>query len=99
MAVIHVTEAEAARDLHALLEKASEGMEIEIESAGGFFKLASVEPREEILFTARHTAPRRASEVLADMEKNASNALLDPGFSEHLQTVIDEGQRETWTKF
>ncbi len=79
MAVIHVTEAEAARDLHTLLTQARGGDQIQIEGAAGVFTLASLEPSIDILSIPRHTKPRRASEVLADMEKNPSNVTLDPG--------------------
>ena len=87
MAVIHVTEAEAARDLHALLDNVREGNEVRIEA-------------EDTLFSVQLTSdlkPRRLSEAIAALEKRGSNAVLPSGFAEDVLDGIQSHQHEYLT--
>ncbi len=81
MAVIHITEAEAARDFSAVLAKASAGEEVQIKGATDTFALVRVE-------RWRKDEPRLLSDVLADLEKSGSNALLDDQWGNDLEAVI-----------
>lgn len=80
METIHISEAEAARDLSALLERVRSGAEVVIE--------AEVAPSVVLrAVTARPT--RRLAESLRLAREYGSPATLDGGFAADLGTVID----------
>ena len=82
MAVLHITEAELARDLHAVLEKVRRGAEIVVE-----------QDRQPVVILRPAEPPRRKlSEVLARMPKD-STATMDADFARDVEAAI-ESHRE-----
>jgi antitoxin (DNA-binding transcriptional repressor) of toxin-antitoxin stability system len=78
MAVLHITEAELARDLHAVLEKVQNGAEVVIEQdSHPVAVLRAAEPRR-----------RKLSEIAASLSEH-STATLDPDFAADVQEYID----------
>lgn len=80
MAVIHISEAEAARDFAALLARVRAGAEIVIDndvSSSVVLRVASERP------------VRRLSESLRMAREHGSTATLDGGFAADLETVIN----------
>jgi len=92
MAIIHVTEAEAARDLSEILAKVRAGEEVHI--AEGDRTIAIVQPPP---ITA---APKTLSEAIRWAEKENLPILLDDRFTDDLEQVIcnheHEGFRNLW---
>lgn len=82
MDVLHITEAELARDLHAVLEKVRSGAEV------------IVEQNHQPVAVLRSATPARRtiSEALALMPKNSS-ATMDKDFARDIAAAI-EGHRE-----
>ena len=82
MAQVHISEAELARDLHAVLEKVRQGLEV------------VVEHDHQAVAVLRPAVPprRKISEVLARMPKN-STATMDADFARDVEAAI-EGHRE-----
>jgi antitoxin (DNA-binding transcriptional repressor) of toxin-antitoxin stability system len=82
MAVVHITEAELARDLHAVLQKVRQGLEVVVEHNHQAVAVLSpaVPPR------------RKISDVLARMPKN-STATMDADFARDIEAAI-ESHRE-----
>jgi hypothetical protein len=87
MAVIHISEAEAARDLPALLAKVREGEEVRINSGSDTFAIVSKGHSQS-------AKPRLASEILAALERDGSTATLDPGFADDVEEAIRSHQHE-----
>jgi antitoxin (DNA-binding transcriptional repressor) of toxin-antitoxin stability system len=78
MAQLHMTEAELARDLHAVLLKVRQGVEVVVE-----------QDRQPVAVLRSSDPPRRRiSEVLALMPKD-STAIMDDGFARDIQAAID----------
>jgi len=78
MAQVHMTEAELARDLHAVLERVRQGIEVVVE-----------QDRQPIAILRASDPPsRRVSEVLALMAKD-STAIMDADFARDIQAAID----------
>jgi len=78
MAVLHISEAELARDLAAVLDRVQAGAEIVIErNARPVAVLRAAEPRR-----------RRLSEILAALPED-STATIDPDFAADVQVFID----------
>ena len=70
MATVRITEAELARDLHAVLEKVRQGVEVVVE-----------QDRQPVAVLRASEPPRRrVSEVLALMPKDSA-ATMDAGFA------------------
>ncbi|MEP6963721.1 MAG: hypothetical protein ABI995_16710 [Acidobacteriota bacterium] len=82
MAVLHITEAELARDLHAVLEQVRSGAEV------------IVEQDHQPIAVLRSTAPprRTISQVLALMPKHSA-ATMDADFALDVAAAI-ESHRE-----
>lgn len=80
MAVIHISEAEAARDLHGLLARVRAGEEIVIE------KEASP---AVVLRVAVERPLRRLSESLRLAKEHGSTVTLDGGFARDLEAVVN----------
>jgi antitoxin (DNA-binding transcriptional repressor) of toxin-antitoxin stability system len=78
MAQLHMTEAELARDLHAVLEKVRQGVEVVVE----------LDRQPVAVLRASDPPRRRVSEVLALMPKD-STATMDAGFASDIQAAID----------
>ena len=78
MAVFHITEAELARDIAAVLDRVQAGAEVVIErDAKPVAVLRAAEPRR-----------RRLSEIAVSLPKD-STATLDAGFAADVQAFID----------
>jgi antitoxin (DNA-binding transcriptional repressor) of toxin-antitoxin stability system len=82
--VIHISEAEAARDFATLLARVRAGAEVVIESDGGMLPVAVL----------RAPAPprRTISECIALLPEN-STAVMDPDFARDVEAAI-ESHRE-----
>jgi antitoxin (DNA-binding transcriptional repressor) of toxin-antitoxin stability system len=78
MAVLHISEADLARDVHAVLDRVQSGAEVIVErNAQPVAVLRAAEPRR-----------RKLSEIAAALAKD-STAAVDPCFSKDVQEVID----------
>ncbi len=78
MAVLHMTEAELARDLHAVLDRVQSGAEIVIERNAQ--PVAVLRPAQ--------LKRRKLSEIVASLSEQ-STATIDPDFAADVQTFID----------
>ena len=91
MAIIHVSEAEAARDLSGILAKVRAGEEVHI--AQGDKTIAILQPPPAI-------APKTLSEAIRWAEREDLPVLLDDKFTDDLEQVIcnheNEGFRNLW---
>ncbi len=86
MSVIHISEAEAARDFAALLARVRAGAEVIIESDARAVAIVRPAP-------AQPGPGRLLSESIASAEARGSAATLDGGFARDLEAVI-AGHRE-----
>jgi antitoxin (DNA-binding transcriptional repressor) of toxin-antitoxin stability system len=86
MAALHISEAELARDLHAVLEQVRQGDEVVVEE--DHHPVAIIKPAEQ--------AGRLLSESIAiarQREKErGSPVLLDPDFAEDLEDIVRNRQ-------
>jgi antitoxin (DNA-binding transcriptional repressor) of toxin-antitoxin stability system len=82
---VHMTEAEVARDLNAVLEKVQQGVEVVIEQ----------DHRPVAVIKPSTTVGRPISEVVADLKARGSNAVIDDDFARDIQAGID-AHREPW---
>jgi len=80
-----MTEAEVARDLHAVLEKVQRGIAVVIEQ----------DHRPVAVIKPSKPAGRPISEVIADLEARGSNAVIDDDFARDVEEGIN-AQREPW---
>jgi antitoxin (DNA-binding transcriptional repressor) of toxin-antitoxin stability system len=85
MGMVRITEAELARDLHAVLNRVKEGAEVIVEQ--DHRPVAVIKPS-----TARG---RMISEVLADLKSRASTAVMDEDFARDIEEGI-KAQRQPW---
>jgi hypothetical protein len=79
MVVLHISEAELARDVHAVLEKVCQGAEVVIERNNHPLAVIRATP----------TSVRGISDVIAELEARGSHATLDENFSSDLDEVIN----------
>jgi len=78
MAQVHMTEAELARDLHAVLEKVRQGAEVIIED--GYRRVAVIKPIE---------GPGRSiDECIAIARARGSSATIDDDYAKDLEEII-----------
>jgi hypothetical protein len=82
---VHMTEAEVARDLHTVLEKVRQGMEVVIEQ----------DSRPIAILRAPLVKGRMISEVIAALEASGANAVIDEDFARDVEEGI-EAHREPW---
>jgi len=92
---VTLTESEFAQDVVAVLSKARAGEEIIIENDLGSVRLTRIPASARGHLIPRYTEPRLLSEILADLEKNPSSALMPEGFAADVEAVIKEHQNET----
>ena len=85
MATIHMSEAELARDLHAVLERVKQGVEVVIEQDQR--AVAVIKPSQPV--------GRMISEIAADLKARGSNAVMDDGFAHDIEEGI-KAQRQPW---
>ena len=79
MTQVHITEAELARDLHAVLEKVRQGTEVIVERDHAPVALIQPPPR----------AGRPLSECIALAKQHGSSVTLDDEFGKDLEEVIN----------
>jgi antitoxin (DNA-binding transcriptional repressor) of toxin-antitoxin stability system len=82
---VHLTEAELARDVHAILAKVREGLEVIIEQ----------DNLPVAVLKAPQVKGRRISEVIAALEASGANAVLDEEFARDVEEGIN-AYREPW---
>jgi hypothetical protein len=83
--MVRMTEAEVARDLHTVLEKVRQGMEIVIEQ----------DSRAVAVIKAPVVKGRKISEVIAELEASGANATLDEDFARDVEEGI-RARRQPW---
>ena len=82
---VRMTEAEVARDLHTVLAKVREGVEVIIEQ----------DSRPVAVIKAPVVKGRKISEVIAALEASGANAVLDEDFARVVEEGI-RGRRQPW---
>jgi antitoxin (DNA-binding transcriptional repressor) of toxin-antitoxin stability system len=82
---LHMTEAEVARDLHTVLEKVRQGVEVVIEQ----------DNRPVAVLKAPAVKGRMISEVIAGLEASGANAVIDDDFARDIEEGI-KAHREPW---
>ena len=85
MMTVHLTEAELARDVHAVLEKVQQGIEVVIEQ----------DSRPVAVLKAPQVKGRKISEVIAALEASGANAVMDEDFARDVEEGI-KAHREPW---
>ncbi len=85
MATVHMSEAEVARDLHAVLAKVRQGVEIVIEQDHRPFAVLKSSP----------PVGRLISEIVADLKARGSKAVMDDDFARDIEEGI-KAQRQPW---
>jgi len=80
-----MTEAEVARDLHAVLEKVQQGVEVVVEQ--NHRPIAVIRPSRP--------AGRPISEIIADLKSRGSKAVIDDDFARDIEEGI-KAHREPW---
>lgn len=84
MVTVHMSEAEVARDLHAVLAKVQQGVEVVIE-----------QDHRPVAVLKPQPVGRMISEIVADLKERGSNAIMDDGFARDIEDGI-KAQRAPW---
>lgn len=82
---VRITEAELVRDIHAVLEKVRQGVEILVEQ----------DRRPVAVIRAPLIEGRKISEVIAGLEACGANAIIDEDFARDIEEGI-KAHREPW---
>jgi antitoxin (DNA-binding transcriptional repressor) of toxin-antitoxin stability system len=82
---VRLTEAELARDVHAVLEKVRQGFEVVIEQ----------DNRPVAVLKSPQVKGRNISEVIASLEASGASAVLDEDFGRDVESAIGS-YREPW---
>jgi len=85
MATVHMSEAEVARDLHAVLAQVQQGVEIVIEQ----------DHRPVAVIRAQERSGRPITEILREAKERNSTVTLDEDFGKDLNEII-ESQQKPW---
>jgi len=85
MSTVRITESELARDVHGVLEKVQQGVEVIVEQ--NHRPVAVIKPSKP--------AGRLISEVLADLKARGSTAVMDDEFARDIEEGI-KAHREPW---
>jgi antitoxin (DNA-binding transcriptional repressor) of toxin-antitoxin stability system len=85
MATLRITEAELARDVHAVLERVRQGIEVVIEQ----------DSRPVAVLKAPQGKGRRISEVIAALKAGGASAVIDEDFARDVEEGI-KAHREPW---
>jgi antitoxin (DNA-binding transcriptional repressor) of toxin-antitoxin stability system len=85
MSVVHMTEAEIARDLHSVLEKVRQGVEVIIEENARPIAVLKATPR----------TGRPISECIALAKARGSKATMDDDFARDVEEGM-RSHREPW---
>ena len=82
---VHMTEAELARDVHAVLEKVRQGVEVVIEEGN----------RPVAVLKAPRVSGRKISDVLEALEAVGASAVIDEDFARDVEDGI-KSHRDPW---
>ncbi|MBI3490863.1 MAG: hypothetical protein HY047_03595 [Acidobacteria bacterium] len=82
---VRMTEAELARDVHAVLEKVRQGVEVVIEQGN----------RPVAVLKAPQASGRKISDVIAALEAEGASAVIDEDFARDVEDGI-KSHREPW---
>jgi antitoxin (DNA-binding transcriptional repressor) of toxin-antitoxin stability system len=85
MATVRITEAELARDVHTVLERVQQGVEVVVEQ--NHRPVAVIKPSKP--------TGRMISEIIADLKSRGSNAVIDDDFARDIEEGI-KAHREPW---
>ena len=85
MSTVRITETELARDVHGVLEKVQQGVEVIIEQ----------DHRPVAVIKTPAALGRKISEVIAALEASGANAVLDEDFARDVKEGI-QTYREPW---
>lgn len=85
MGTVRITEGELARDLHAVLAKVQQGLEVVIEQ----------DHRPVAILRPPHRSGRPVSEILRDARQRNSTVMLDEGFGADMEAII-ASQQQPW---
>jgi antitoxin (DNA-binding transcriptional repressor) of toxin-antitoxin stability system len=83
MGIVRISEAELARDLHAVLAKVQQGIEVVVEQ----------DHRPVAVIKPSQPARRMISEVVSDLKTRGSTAVIDDDFA---LDVEEEAHRQPW---
>lgn len=86
MATVHMSEAEVARDLHAVLAKVQQGVEVVIEQ----------DHRPVAVIRAQNRGGRPITEILREAKLRNSTVTLDADFGKDLEEIVASHQ-QPWT--
>jgi len=86
MATVRISEAELARDLHGVLAKVQEGIEVIVEQ----------DHRAVAVIKTPHRSGRPIMEILREARQRNSTVTLDEDFGADLEEIISRRQREPW---
>ena len=84
MATVHMSEAEVARDLRAVLAKVEQGIEVVIEREGH---------RPVAVISSPHRSGRPLTEILREARQRNSTVTLDQDFGKDLEEIIASHQQ------
>ncbi len=85
MGTVRITEAELARDLHAVLDRVKRGAEVVVEQ--DHRPVAVIKPSGPV--------GRMLSEVVSDLKARGSTAVMDDDFARDIEEGI-KAQRQPW---
>jgi antitoxin (DNA-binding transcriptional repressor) of toxin-antitoxin stability system len=85
MSTVRISETELARDMHGVLEKVQQGVQVIVEQ----------NHRPVAVIKASKPAGRLVTEVLADLQARGSTAVVDDDFARDIEEGI-RAHRETW---
>jgi hypothetical protein len=85
MSTVRITESDLARDVHGVLKKVREGVEVIVEE----------NHRPVAVIKRSKPAGRLLTDVLADLQARGSTAVIDDEFAADIQNGID-AYRESW---
>ena len=86
MATVHMSEAEVARDFHAVLAKVQQGIEVVIEK----------DDRPVAIIRAQNASGRPITEILREAKQRNSTVTLDGDFGDDLAQIV-ASQQQPWT--
>ena len=85
MGTVHITEAELARDLHAILAKVQQGVEVVVEQ----------DHRPVAVLRHLNRSGRLVSDILREARQRNSTVTLDEDFGKDLEEII-ASQQQPW---
>ena len=86
METLHISEGDLARDIHAVLEKVQEGVEVIVEQ----------DHRAVAVIKTPYRSGRPITEILREARQRNLTVTLDEEFGADLEEIISRHQREPW---